>query len=130
MSLPVTSLFAAFSAVWLIVLSASVILRRRKASVGLGAGGDVELERKIRAQANFTEYTPFALILSALAEVQGAHGGLLGAAAAIYLAGRVAHGYALAFTASAPLLRVAGVAATMNVLALLAGLNLWLSYGF
>ena len=126
MTLPITTAFAAIAALILIALSVSVILRRRAASVALGAGGDEMLERKIRAQANFVEYAPFAVILVGLAEAQGAGGAGLAALAALFIAARLAHGYAMSLTANAPKSRLFGIAATLTVVSLLALWNLWL----
>ena len=51
----VTSIIASILTAILIKLSFAVIELRRKNKVGLGSGGHEELERAIRAQANFAE---------------------------------------------------------------------------
>ena len=59
----VTPLYAALLALWFVVLSLHVIRCRREARVSLGDGGNGRLQRAIRAQANFAEYVPLALVL-------------------------------------------------------------------
>ncbi|MEM9278908.1 MAG: MAPEG family protein, partial [Pseudomonadota bacterium] len=68
---PVTTIAATVLGVWLVILSLRVISQRRTASVSLGDGGDENLSRRIRAQANLSEYAPTGLILLLLAELQG-----------------------------------------------------------
>ncbi len=67
----------------LLFLSACVIAGRVKFKIGIGDGGNETMRRRIRAQANFAEYVPVALILLMLVE-SGAIGpawlpGVLGA---------------------------------------------------
>ena len=47
----------------LLALSAYVIAGRVKFKVNLGDGAVEEMQKRIRTQANFVEYVPFALIL-------------------------------------------------------------------
>ena len=68
----VTTLIACILAALFIHLSFGVIRLRRHHKVGLGNGGVDDLERAIRAQANFAEYVPIALILMACLELNGA----------------------------------------------------------
>ncbi|RIV87534.1 MAPEG family protein [Aurantiacibacter zhengii] len=56
-----------------------------------GDGGDVALQRHMRAQANYVEYTPFALMLIVLLDLANQDGWLLGLTALAYFAGRVLH---------------------------------------
>ena len=91
----ITSLYAALLALLFIALSVHVIRGRRQFKIGIGSGGHDEIQRRIRAQANFAEYTPIFLIMLALAEYNGlpsygAH--LLGAG---FTMGRLAHAYGM-----------------------------------
>ena len=54
----ITSVIAAALTLIFIKLSFNVIALRRKNKVSLGSGGHEDLERAIRAQANFSEYVP------------------------------------------------------------------------
>ena len=56
-----------------------------------GDGGDVALQRHMRAQANFVEYTPFALLLIFVLDLADQDGWLLGLPALAYFAGRLLH---------------------------------------
>lgn len=56
-------------ALLLLFLSASVIAGRVKFKIGLGDGGNETMRRRMRAQANFVEYVPIALILILLVEL-------------------------------------------------------------
>jgi len=93
--------------------------QRRSAGVGTGDGNDEGLIRKMRAMANFAEYTPFVIALFLLAELQGAHFYFIAGLAAVYFLARVAHGYAMAFTDHFPKGRYWGTIATWLTIILL-----------
>ena len=87
----VTTLIACILAVLFIRLSFGVIRLRRHHKVGLGSGGVDDLERAIRAQANFAEYVPIALILMACLELNSAPLWLIAILGIGFVAGRVIH---------------------------------------
>jgi len=89
--LPITSTTAALAAVALVALSITVSLHRKKVGVKIGFGEDTALMRRIRAQGNFIEYVPLALILLALAEYRQAPSAALWAIAGLLVAGRCLH---------------------------------------
>jgi len=95
MSLTITAIYASLAGLLLLVLSFRVVRSRRKLSVGLGDGGQESLLRAQRAQANFTEYVPIALILLAVAESQVLTGWLLHTAGAVLLLARLLHAWGL-----------------------------------
>ena len=95
MSLTITAIYASLAGLLLLVLSFRVVRSRRKLSVGLGDGGQESLLRAQRAQANFTEYVPIALILLAVAESQVLTGWLLHTAGAILVLARLLHAWGL-----------------------------------
>jgi uncharacterized protein len=70
--LVITPIVAAILAVLFVRLSFAVIRLRRSNKISLGTGGNESLERAIRAQGNFSEYTPFGIILIAILEINGA----------------------------------------------------------
>ena len=93
--MPITAMYAGLLAIVLIVLSFRVIGVRRAEKISLGDGANRDLLSRIRAHANFTEYTPMALILIGLLEsLKGPAPAVHGLGAALVL-GRVAHAYAL-----------------------------------
>lgn len=56
-----------------------------------GDGGNALLARRMRAQANFTEYTPIALILIVLLDLMDVNPLALGLSALAFMLGRVLH---------------------------------------
>lgn len=86
-----TSIVASVLTIIFIKLSFAVIGLRRKNKVGLGTGGHEDLERAIRAQANFAEYVPFGLILIACLELNGAPLWLVAIPGVTLIVGRLIH---------------------------------------
>lgn len=115
-----TSIYAALSALMLIFLSLRVIEQRRKNRVSVGSGDSPELERAMRCQANFVEYTPLALILLALAEMQGAAVWVIHLLGAAFLAARIVHFIGFHSREAPMMFRVGGMAATFGILLVLA----------
>lgn len=91
----VVSLYASILALIYICLSALVIKGRRQEKTALGSGGSKMLEQRIRAHANFAEYTPIFLILFFLAESQNTSLYIIHGVATIFTIGRILHVYAL-----------------------------------
>ena len=99
MLLPTTLSLTAAAAVinfWLAIRCGQV---RAKAKISIGTGGNDLLERRMRAQLNFVENTPWVLLLIAGIELAGKGGAWLAPVGAIYMAGRVAHGLGMDGTA-------------------------------
>jgi len=117
---PATALWAALLAPVCLWLSMRVIGQRRRARIAIGTGGDPALERAMRAQANFAEYVPFALVLMALAEAGGTPAWVIHPLGATLLAGRLAHGWGNAREPEDYRFRVGGMMATFSVIALAA----------
>ena len=92
-SMPVTASLAAFAAVLLVALAMRIIRLRRSRRVSTGSGDVPVLERAARAHANLAEWAPVALVLCALAELQGAPWWMLAPTALVFAAGRAAHAY-------------------------------------
>ena len=115
-----TALYAGLSGIALVLLSVRVIRLRRRLRVAVGHAGDPELERAIRLQGNFTEYTPLFLVLLFLSEMQGAPPAAVHAAGICFLIARLAHFLGFRSAASPGLLRVAGMGLTFAPIILLA----------
>lgn len=120
--LPITSMVASLAAVVLVALSVSVSLRRMAVGVRIGFGEDAVLMKRIRAQGNFTEYVPLALILLAVAEYRSVSSAWLWAMAALLVLGRSLH-FAGIMTGRTPI-RAPGMICTYSALLLGAGLLL------
>ena len=112
----VTPLYAGLLTLWLMLLSLRVIDRRRSARVSLGDGGNADLQRAIRAQANFAEYVPLALLLLAILEASQFSIYVLHALGIVLVIARVLHGYALAFQRDFPFGRYWGALLTFVVM--------------
>ena len=123
----ITAFYAALLALVFVALSRNVILYRRRQRIAIGAEGDAGLLRRVRAQGNFAEYVPLALVLIAFAEIQGLMPPLIHALGLALLTGRLVHAYGLTRTPENFRFRVTGIALTFAVLALAAIANLFLS---
>ena len=95
MELPITSALAGAAAIFLVLLSLPVALRRRSTKLSFGDGGEEAFNRKIRAQANFIEYVPLAIIAIGLVEMGGASQPMVCGLAAALAAARVLHAFGL-----------------------------------
>jgi uncharacterized protein len=84
----ISAALAALLNLWLAVRCGRA---RASGKVLHGDGGDVALQRHMRAQANYVEYTPFALLLILLLDLADQDGWLLGLSALAYFAGRILH---------------------------------------
>lgn len=87
----ITSIIAAVLTIIFTKLSFAVIGLRRKNKIGLGSGGNEDLERAIRAQGNFAEYVPFGIILIACLELNGAPWWLVVIPGITLIIGRLIH---------------------------------------
>ncbi len=93
--LPVTLTAAAAAAilnVWLMIRVGRV---RAAEKIFVGDEDNEAVIRRMRAQANFVESTPFVLILIAAIEISGRGEPWLAWVAGIYMLGRVAHGFGM-----------------------------------
>ena len=95
MDLPITSALAGFAAIFLVMLSLPVALRRRATKLSAGDGGDEAFNRKIRAQANYIEYVPLAIIAIGLVEMNGGSQTMVCGLAATLAAARLLHAFGL-----------------------------------
>ena len=128
MSLTITAIYASLAGLLLLVLSFRVVRSRRKLSVGLGDGGQESLLRAQRAQANFTEYVPIALILLAVAESQVLTGWLLHTAGAVLLLARLLHAWGLNQSSGRSFGRYWGTLLTWVVILALSLANIFASF--
>jgi uncharacterized membrane protein YecN with MAPEG domain len=111
----VTPLYAGLLALWFLVLSVRVV-RIRQRGIAFGDNGDVDLARVIRAQANFAEYVPLALLMMGFLEVSRFSIYVLHAFGITLLVARLFHGAALSFGWQTRFGRVTGAALTLIVM--------------
>jgi len=98
-------------------LTVNVIVNRVRSGVDAGDGGVAKLAQAIRAQANFVEQAPLALIVIALAEALGARVLVVHILAVALVAARLASAYALNRTLAQSPLRQFGGGVSVLVLA-------------
>ena len=125
----VTSIIASVLAIIFLRLSVAVIGLRRKNKVALGSGGHDDLERAIRAQGNFSEYVPIAIILIACLELNGAPWWLVATPGLTLIIGRLIHAKGINIPPPDFSKRVVGMKLTFMTLNALVALNfLWTIY--
>ena len=95
MSLPLTSLTTALLMMGYMALTVRIMLLRRQHNISLMDGDNPHFQRLLRAQGNFAEYMPFALLALLLLELQGAAFLPLSLLAATLVVGRASHAYGL-----------------------------------
>lgn len=118
MQIAIVPVYAALLAILFVALSVRVIGARRAGRIAIGSGGDAGLERRMRVQANFAEYVPFALLLLALAELRGASGLVLHGLCIVLLLGRCAHAWGVSNPREDLRFRMVGMIATFSVILL------------
>ena len=95
MILPTTLCMAAAAAMinfWLAMRCGQV---RMKEKINVGTGGNDMMERRMRAQLNFVENTPWVLALIGLIELANKGAAWLAIVGGIYMLARVAHGFGM-----------------------------------
>lgn len=94
MIIPVTAVFAAFTALLMLFLAWRVTTFRRKHNAGLGdGGGDRDFQVAIRAHANLVEYAPITLIMLAVGELNGVSSGQIYGVGMLFIIGRLLHAW-------------------------------------
>lgn len=123
----ITSIYTALLSLILVGLSIHVIRGRRLMSISLGDSDNIEMKRRICAQANFAEYTPIFLILLGFVEYNRLPLWAVNLIAIFFLAGRMMHAYSLLRAEryidgkliSKPLWRIRGMVCTLASLIIL-----------
>jgi uncharacterized protein len=90
-----TALCAAILGLLGAALTINVIVNRVRTKVDTGDGGIAALAQAIRAQGNFVEQAPLALMIIGLAEAAGARAAVVWAIAGLLVASRLASAVAL-----------------------------------
>src|SRR5690606_7947203 len=89
----ITSVYAALGAILVVVLALRVVMRRRRTAIGLGDGGDADLQQCMRVHANAIENLPLALLLLLLLELRGLPVAWLHGLGATLIVSRVLHAW-------------------------------------
>lgn len=126
-TLPITLTIAGAAALLNLWLAYRTGRLRIASKIAFGDGGDPALLARIRAQANFVEYTPFFLILLGLIELARGPMTWLWVIGILYILARLLHAFGMDRPAPNPL-RLVGTVATVFLLLGLAGYALTLPY--
>jgi uncharacterized membrane protein YecN with MAPEG domain len=124
----ITGIYAALAALLVLILAVRVMMRRMSARIGIGDGGDHELNKRIRAHANAVEYLPLGLILLLLVELNQTVPAIVHAFGIVLLVGRVLHAAGLSRSSAAGAGRMLGITLSVVVIAAMALLLLWQSF--
>ncbi|MES0861884.1 MAPEG family protein [Ruegeria sp. SCPT10] len=125
--LTITPIYAALIAILYVWLSAKVISARRSGKVSVGDGDDKALIKAMRTHSNCAEYAPFALLLIAMVELQGAPSLLVNLLGLLILAGRLMHAYGFGRNPQVVVLRQIGMVLTFAAILVSAAANLVLA---
>jgi uncharacterized membrane protein YecN with MAPEG domain len=109
-------IYIALLALLLLFISVRVSLVRRRYGVGMGDGGHEELLRAIRAQGNFVEYVPIALLLILAADLVGHDKIFVHILGIMLVVGRVFQAWGLSMTTGPSFGRAAGTGLTFLVI--------------
>ncbi len=112
MPISIVPFYAALLAGLYIFLSVRVIRMRVQERIAVGDGGNLRLRRAIRVHANFAEYVPLALILTAFVELQQSAPIIVHGLCLSLLLGRICHAYGVSQENEDHRFRVAGMAMT------------------
>lgn len=119
MSMHISSLYAGIAGIILIALTLRVTTLRQRFGVGFGSGDQQELARAIRVHANFTEYTPLALILLVLTEGVGESALLVHICGSVLIVSRLLHAWGLSHSSGRSLGRFIGTLGSVIVILVL-----------
>ena len=121
MSLTISTLYAAMLGLMFVPFTVYVGIYRAQSNILLLDGGDAELARRIRAQANFIETVPLAVILLVLMELNGAPAVWLHALGSVLVSARLIHYVTIATNPANTTPRAVGMVGTLSVYLVAAG---------
>ncbi len=125
--LTITPFYIGVNAILLLALSYSVIRIRVRKRITIGDSGDLALQRRIRAHANYAEHMPVVLLLLGALELLAANGTALWIIGGIVTVGRVLHATGLGANEGASFGRMFGHGMTLLFLLLGGGWCIYLS---
>lgn len=91
----VSALYVVFGALFIIKLSLNVVHLRRQYHISIGDGGVSDLQLAIRIHGNAVEYTPLALLLLVVMEMNGADIWIIHLLGFFFFFGRLLHAHGL-----------------------------------
>lgn len=123
----ITMLYAGLCTLLVLVLAIRVIARRLQAKIGIGDGGDNEMQRRVRAHSNAVEYLPLALLLLGGMELNGYPNAVIHGFGVTLLVSRLLHAWGLSRRSGASPGRFVG---TLVTLLLMVAMSLFAIAGF
>ena len=123
MIVPITAIYGALLALFLVILTVPVIKLRRGLRIGLGDGGQASLQQAVRAHGNAAEFIPLFIVLLAVYEINHAPAIALHIFGVVFVLSRLAHASGLYQSSGASSGRVAGMVGTLTALVALAVAN-------
>lgn len=120
-------IYAAIFAIFFVVLSIRIILKRNSLKISLGDAGNKEMQRAIRVHANFAEYVPLCLLMIYLVEQSGVYPWFTHLMCMGLLFGRVSHAYGVSQSRENFVYRITGMVLTFTVLIASATHLLWVA---
>lgn len=128
-SIAAVGIYAGIMGLILLWLATFVGNWRRQLKISIGDGGNLDLIRAMRGQANFVEYVPLVLLLMLIAAIGGAPAIAIHGMGLPLVAARILHGLHFSKPGQPGWMRGAGAGITLLVLALgsigLAGHGIW-----
>jgi len=112
----ITGIYAGICGLLLVVLYIRISQRRLATKIGVGSGGDAELEQRVRAHGNLVESAPFALILLYLIEQTGLSSTYIHVLGAAFVIARLAHAQGMSSTTGRSTGRFVGSLGTVILL--------------
>ena len=97
----ITMLYAGLCTILVVILGLRVVRYRFGHRIGIGDGGDVTLQRRVRVHANAIENLPLALLLLGGMELNGYPAPLIHGFGATLFVSRVAHAWGLSRSSGA-----------------------------
>jgi len=117
-------IYAGLLALLFLYLSLRVVQARIRHKVSVGDGGQPDVVKAMRVQANCAEYAPIGILLLLMAELQGMPVWLVHVFGLMLLAGRGLHGWGMGSTPQIIAGRQWGMRLTLSMIALTALANI------
>jgi uncharacterized membrane protein YecN with MAPEG domain len=124
-----TAIYTAILGLLAALLTVNVIVNRVRAKVDFGDGGVAALAQAVRAQGNFAEHTPLALLLIGLVEAFGYRSALVNGLAVVLLLARLLSAWGLNSSLKQSFGRQSGAGLTILVTVISAALILYAASG-
>ncbi|MEN9527903.1 MAG: hypothetical protein RLY56_1854 [Pseudomonadota bacterium] len=125
----ITGIYAGICGLLLGVLYVRISQRRLTTKIGVGSGGDAELEQRVRAHGNLVESAPFALVLLYLIEQTGLSSTYIHVFGAAFVFARLAHAQGMSTTTGRSAGRFYGSLGTVILLFVMSALLIARSIG-